>query len=256
MAEGKNPFRDEEDSLPLPDSGPAESIDAPKPSFSDSEATIILDPDPVEDLPPPPPAPPKLSQQSQVPINDLVAEQEMRDHDRKLLLTGAGIALLIALISFFILNALFGGSQTLENDSVTTPKIAAQAVTKDKLSEDALTPGPTGPSGPTGKTGPTGPRGPAGKAASGGGLSGVEFTNAVSNTDSALAKSFNLTCPDNKRVIAGGAEVVDGNESVALSASTLSDDGRGWTARAIELETYPGKWFISINLTCAKTNGN
>jgi hypothetical protein len=253
MTEGKNPFKndDQPDQLPLPE--PPDSPTDEKPSFSDSEeATIIIDS--VKDLPPPPPSPPKLSQKSQVPINDLVAEQEARDHDKKLLLTGAGIAFLISLIIFFIFNMLFGGSPTLENDSVTTPKIAAQAVTKDKLAEDALLPGPTGPSGPTGKTGPTGPRGPAGKAA--GGLSGVEFTNAVSNTDSALAKSFNLTCPDNKRVIAGGAEVVDGNESVALSASTLSDDGRGWTARAVETEKYPGKWFISINLTCAKTNGN
>jgi hypothetical protein len=253
MSEGKNPFKSD-DSLPLPDSNPIENIPSPKPSFSDDEATIIIDPEPIDS--PPPPAPPKLSQKSQVPINDLVAEQEMRDHDRKLILIGAGIALLISLLSFFVLNSLFSSNPTIENDSVTTPKIADQAVTKDKLADDALIAGPIGKTGPTGPAGKTGPRGPAGKSSKAGGLSGVEFTNAVSNTDSALAKSFNLTCPDGKRVIAGGAEVVDGNESVALSASTLSDDGLGWSARAIELESYPGKWFISINLTCAKTNGN
>lgn len=244
---GKNPFKDKK-GPPLPDQKPSfskkEEIDLPepRPGFSEQDKSEPK----TTTLPPPP-----------VGIDSIDAGRRDLDfgdeemEPKKILLIGAAIAAAIAVLVVFLFSIISSpevGVSQIEDGSVTTPKIANQAVTVEKLADGTAIEGPRGPVGPRG---PAGPTGPAGKAIASG-LSGVEFINDVSPTDSAIAKSFNLNCPTGKKILSGGAEVISGNESVVLASSIPTDDGAAWSARAVEIEPFSGKWFISINLTCAK----
>lgn len=245
---------------PVPDSGEEKSTpptppvppkpELPKPSVSSRE------------LPPPGAEPdPKLGlagfeakrQSQRVSLLNEETEAERVAHDRKLLLYAAGIALLIGVILMILGRTILAptiGTDQLDTSSVTSPKVADGAITKEKLAPDSID---TGPTGPAGDQGPVGPKGKQGKPGAPGdpGLSQLEFLSETSISDSGFAKSYNLACPGSKKLIAGGAEIVGGDESVALSSSGPVDNGTAWTARAFEIENYNRSWSIRVSVTCA-----
>lgn len=256
IAEGPKEISSESNSAPKLTPGP------PKPPVpAEPDATKVMA-TPAVPIPPPPPRPAgskgldgieEQRIQQRRAEEELERDEELRSRDRKLLLTGAGIAAVIAIIIGFGLMTFLPptiDTTELEDNSVTTPKIFDGAVTKEKLAPDSIDSGPTGATGPKGPTGPEGPIGATGKK--GKGVSGFEVIREASPIDSNIAKSFNLNCPEGKKIVGGGAEIIGGNESVALASSLPTEEGTAWSARAIEIEDFNQSWSISISVSCAK----
>ncbi len=94
--------------------------------------------------------------------------------------------------------------------------------------------GPQGPTGPTGSTGPMGPMGPMGPSgpAGAGGVSGLEIV--FTETPSAPANIAGIghltgiaTCPNGKRVVAGGFENM-ANSQILVPIASFPSDGNTW----------------------------
>ena len=92
-------------------------------------------------------------------------------------------------------------------------------------------PGVAGPAGAAGAVGATGPAGASGPS----GVSSYEIVNANTNSNSSSPKNQTVTCPNNKKVLGGGAEVGNPNShpNVALDASEPSGTN-GWMGSAHE----------------------
>jgi hypothetical protein len=95
--------------------------------------------------------------------------------------------------------------------------------------------GPAGASGPVGVAGPAGPEGqagPAGVAGPAGGLSGYEIVSGD------VSGGGTVLCPAGKRVLGGGAQIVDNtNSHYALEASNPSGQ-IGWSAIGVLIEDH------------------
>jgi hypothetical protein len=183
--------------------------------------------------------------------------------DRLLSVRRPSPALVVASIALLV--ALSGTSYaaiTLPRDSVGTFQIRAGAVTSPKVRDASLgladlsagarraLKGQTGPQGPVGPKGDKGDAGPVG-------IAGLQLVTATSELDSSTDKSVLATCPENKRLISGGAAVwrtalkgVPAGVALAVSESV----GVGWYAIAHETVSTDEAWFIRATATCATVN--
>ena len=121
--------------------------------------------------------------------------------------------------------------------------------------------GQVGPRGLPGVAGPAGPAGAAGAAGATGvtgasgppGVSSYEIVNANTGSNSSSPKNQNVTCPSNKKVLGGGAEVGNPNShpNVALDASEPNGNN-GWMGSAHENSVGDANtWTVKVWAVCA-----
>jgi hypothetical protein len=101
--------------------------------------------------------------------------------------------------------------------------------------------------GAVGPTGPAGPAGPAGPV----GVSAEQFVTSDSGTNSNTVKSTTATCPSGKKVLGGGAAVNTTTNTLAITRSSPTGDGTGWTAEAQETAAFAGNWRVTAYAVCA-----
>lgn len=162
----------------------------------------------------------------------------------------AVIALLFSLTGTAVAGALVTGANvkngSLSGLDVKNGSLGSVDVKNGSIKPIDITGGvfPTGPQGPEGPQGPGGPQGPAG-------LSGLQIVNAFSAFNSASYKFVFATCPAGKKVVGGGAYVVDVPKEIGIVASyPLSTTT--WFASAHELPAvYLANWRIRAYAICA-----
>ncbi|MEX0782441.1 MAG: hypothetical protein WD557_07315 [Dehalococcoidia bacterium] len=83
----------------------------------------------------------------------------------------------------------------------------------------------------------------------------MQLVTGSSTPSSNSTQLLTVVCPAGKVAIGGGAQVVGGNTSVALSDSrpAMVVNGRpnGWFASAFEVAAYASAWQITIHVVCA-----
>lgn len=113
--------------------------------------------------------------------------------------------------------------------------------------------GPAGPAGPMGPTGPMGPQGPKGDTGpTGSSLDGYVVVSATSPNTSWEHREKSVSCPDEKRIISGGAHVsgeVEDQRTVSIHASYPADQTT-WTARAYEVNWTGRMWKLTAWAIC------
>ena len=113
-------------------------------------------------------------------------------------------------------------------------------------------PGVAGPAGAQGATGPAGATGAAGPAGAPG-VSAYEIVSANSNSNSSSQKDQTASCPNNKKVLGGGAQVSSPNShpNVALDASVPSGTA-AWIGSAHEDSVGDAtSWSVKVWAICA-----
>jgi hypothetical protein len=139
------------------------------------------------------------------------------------------------------------GVAQLRSSAVTTPKLAANAVTSAKVRNRSLlradfaagqlAAGPVGPAGPAGPAGPPG-------------LSAAERVEVTSVTNSTPNRTAFVACPAGKRLLGGGARLNPTLPQVALQQS-FPDNDNIYRATAREIVGTGSNWSLTVFAICA-----
>jgi hypothetical protein len=140
------------------------------------------------------------------------------------------------------------GTPQLKKGAVTAPKLAKGAVNSAKVLNGSLLAADSKagqlPSGEKGDKGDPGPAGPPG-------LSELQFVSATSPSNSDSPKFVTASCPEGKKLVAGGGAV--GSASVSLRVSAPAPGLSGWNAGAHETSATASSWAVSAVAVCART---
>lgn len=162
------------------------------------------------------------------------------------------------------------GTRQLKNSSVTSEKLAGDAVTANKvkpyslLRQDfapgQLPAGPQGPAGAAGSQGPagaTGPQGPAGRTGPQGpaGVSGYQVVTSTSPTSATSQKAVAASCPAGQSILGGGvAAETSSADTLATQQSYPTNDNTQWFGVANDLTLNPSAWTFVVYAICANVN--
>jgi hypothetical protein len=75
----------------------------------------------------------------------------------------------------------------------------------------------------------------------------------TSATTSVSPKSAQLACPDQKKLLGGGARLTGGGQQVALQAS-FPDADNIYRATAREVVATPATWSLTVYAVCANAD--
>ncbi|MGH2608415.1 MAG: hypothetical protein ACRDHF_04940 [Tepidiformaceae bacterium] len=88
-------------------------------------------------------------------------------------------------------------------------------------------------------------------------MSGLQVVTTTNTLTSNSSQVHTALCPAGKLAIGGGASIVNGNNSVALTDSRpalVTGSPNGWFARAIEIGDYASNWGITVYVICANVS--
>ena len=171
----------------------------------------------------------------------------------------ASLALLLSLTGTAVAAGLITGAQ-IQNNTVSSLDLTNNGVKSVDLTDNGIksidvmngqlravdfAPGQI-PPGPAGAVGPAGPAGPQGAP----GLAGVEIVTAETANSSNSPQQVDVTCPEGKRLVGGGAKVHGANAEAALDESYPLDATK-WHATAYELNATAGNWHLVGFAICA-----
>jgi hypothetical protein len=149
------------------------------------------------------------------------------------------------------------GTKQLRNASVTSSKLAQDAVDSSKVKNHSLSSvdfasrpqGPAGPAGPAGPQGPKGDPGPAGTVAP---LAvHYESTDFTIPDGPATATTGTVSCPAGMNVVGGGA-FVQNHSPVGSGVLDSYPEGRtGWTADAVN-QSGLGALTLTVTAHCVQ----
>jgi len=143
------------------------------------------------------------------------------------------------------------GTPQLRNGAVTTPKLRNASVTSAKVANRSLrrvdfapgqlTAGPTGPAGPAGPTGPAGAPG----------VSQAERVERTTVNNSLNTKTSVIQCPEGKRLLGGGARVVQPAAAMVAITQSYPSDDNFFNASAREVIATNASWSLTVFAVCA-----
>jgi hypothetical protein len=143
----------------------------------------------------------------------------------------------------------------VKNGSIAGGDVKKGSLLSSHFKAGQLTGGSAGPAGPSGPVGATGSAGTPGSPGAPGtpGVSGLQIVETLSASDATDSKVVTATCPGTKKVVGGGALLLNaGASNVAIERSGTEDGaGAAWTAAGHEHTPTASGWRILAQAICA-----
>ena len=108
-------------------------------------------------------------------------------------------------------------------------------------------PGPQGEQGPAGPQGDEGPQGEQGSA----GISDLVVVVESSTSGSGFNNAKVVFCPEDKKVLGGGARISGSFVGINIKTSHPLASGLGWEVEAYEMLSQDDDWAIQVRVICA-----
>ena len=142
-------------------------------------------------------------------------------------------------------------TQDVKNNSLTSLDVRDGSLKMSDFAPGQLSTGPAGPAGPAGAPGATGATGPTGAQGTPG-VAALETVTGQSATDSVGVKIVTVNCPIGKKLLGGGARLVNEGGKLALDES-YPVTATQYRATGYELTPTAGNWRLDVFAICATT---